>query len=69
MTPSYKNNPIYLKFKTPHYSFNLTLTKTDSKIYDTYYFLVGENDNPCLEGHITLENKTNLQYIFILKLK
>lgn len=53
----------YLKFRTPHYSFNMTLTKSMSKIYDTYYFLVGEKDNPCLDGHVTLENKTtNTRY-------
>ena len=34
----------YLKIKTQHYSFNLKLTKLDSPIYDTYYFLVGDKD-------------------------
>jgi hypothetical protein len=49
----------YLKFKTPHYSFQMEISKVESSVYDMYYFLVGDKENPCLDGHITLENKTN----------
>lgn len=49
---------IYLKFKTPHYSFQMKLTKNEGS-YNSYNFLVGNASSPCLEGLIILENKTN----------
>jgi hypothetical protein len=52
-------NPIYLKFKSPHYSFFMTVNKVVSPVYNSYYFIIGDKNDPCLEGIITLDSKTN----------
>ena len=51
-------SPIFLKFTTPHYNFELTLTETN-KPFHTFHFIVGNEQNPCLDGNIILENNTN----------
>lgn len=42
----------YLEFQTPHYTFQMKITKKE----DTYYFIVGDEKVPCLEGIVTLEH-------------
>jgi len=51
-------NPIILKFTTPHYKFELTLTQTSKEPLRTFTFLVGDKNKPCLNGIIMLENNT-----------
>lgn len=51
-----KENTSYLEFQTPHYSFQMNITKKEDT-NTRYYFLVGNHDKPCLEGLITLEYK------------
>lgn len=46
----------YLEFQTPHYSFQMNITKKEDT-NTRYYFLVGNPDKPCLEGIVTLEYK------------
>lgn len=52
---SVKRPTTSFQIKTPHYSFHITFTKSEDKLVE-YYFLVGEKNNPCLDGNITLEN-------------
>jgi len=47
----------HLGFKTPHYQFNMTVTETN-EVHRRYMFLVGDENDPCLEGNIILENRT-----------
>jgi hypothetical protein len=49
----------FLKFKTPHYSFQMEIIKNNNSVYNSYYFIVGDKQSPCLEGSIILENTTN----------
>jgi hypothetical protein len=49
----------YLKFKTPHYSFQMEIIKNKNTAYNSYHFIVGDKQSPCLEGSINLENTTN----------
>lgn len=51
-------NPTYLKFTTPHYKFELTLIESNTTMH-SFNFIVGSKLNPCLEGNIILENRTN----------
>lgn len=57
MAVIFNDNSKYLKFITPHYSFQMTITKNNIS-YHSYNFLVGNDKSPCLEGSIILENKT-----------
>jgi len=45
----------FLRFTTPHYKFDLTLTETKESVRK-FYFIVGDKTKPCLEGSIILEN-------------
>lgn len=45
------------RFTTPHYKFEMTITETLKPLH-TFHFIVGDKDNPCLEGNIILENNT-----------
>ena len=55
-------NTTYLQFQTPHYSFQMKITKPVS-VYNEYCFIVGDELKPCLEGHIRLDyKKTNDRY-------
>lgn len=49
----------YLKFKTPHYSFQMEIIQNKKTVYNSYYFIVGNKQSPCLEGSINLETTTN----------
>ena len=48
----------YLEFQTPHYKFQMKITKTENS-HVRYNFMVGDYKQPCLEGIITLENKSS----------
>lgn len=49
--------PTILKFTTAHYSFEMTVSK-ELKPLHRFTFLVGNPNEPCLEGNIILENNT-----------
>lgn len=49
----------HLKFKTPHYSFQMEIMQNKKTVYNSYYFIVGDKQRPCLEGSINLETTTN----------
>jgi hypothetical protein len=49
----------YLKFKTPHYSFQMEIMQNKKTVYNSYYFIVGDKQRPCLEGSINLETTSN----------
>lgn len=51
------SEPLYLKFTTPHYSYELTLLESHTPLHK-FIFIVGNKDKPCLEGSIILENNT-----------
>jgi hypothetical protein len=62
MTSQEDPNITNLEFQTPHYKFQMKITKTEDK-NETYHFIVGDDKQPCLEGIIILENKSsNSQY-------
>lgn len=48
----------YLELQTPHYKFQMKITKTENS-HVRYNFMVGDDKQPCLEGIITLENKSS----------
>jgi hypothetical protein len=50
-----QEDPIYLEFQTPHYTFQMKITKKEDMFY---YFSVGDDIIPCLEGIIILENQS-----------
>ena len=54
---SLQEDPIYLEFQTPHYTFQMKITKKEDNNV-RYNFMVGDKEHPCLEGIITLENKS-----------
>lgn len=49
----------FLKFKTPHYSFQMEIIQNKKTVYNSYYFIVGDKQAPCLEGSINLETTIN----------
>jgi hypothetical protein len=57
MTSQEDPNITYLNFQTPHYNFQMKITKKEDT-HLRYYFIVGDTTLPCLEGCITLENKS-----------
>jgi hypothetical protein len=57
MTTQGPPNTTYIEIETPHYKFEMRMTRTEEK-HETYYFIVGDKGKPCLEGNITLENKS-----------
>jgi len=48
----------YLELQTPHYKFQMKITKKENS-HVRYNFMVGDYKQPCLEGIITLENKSS----------
>jgi hypothetical protein len=65
MTSQEDPNITYLEFKTPHYTFQMKITKKE-ETHECYHFIVGDDKQPCLEGIILLSsnslynNKTTL---------
>ncbi len=57
MTSHEDPNITYLELHTPHYKFQMKITKKEDT-HTRYYFIVGDDKRPCLEGIITLENKS-----------
>jgi len=53
---SQEDNTKYLQVQTPHYKFEMKITKKE-ELY--YYFSVGDDKMPSLEGVIRLEDKYN----------
>ena len=47
----------YLELQTPHYKFQMKITRHEQS-HPLYSFSVGDDTMPCLEGVITLENKS-----------
>jgi len=56
MTSQELDNTKYLQVETPHYKFEMKMTKKE-ELY--YYFTVGDGYIPSLEGSINLENKSS----------
>jgi hypothetical protein len=56
MTTQGPPNTRYIEIQTPHYKFEMRITRAEEK-HESYYFIVGDKGKPCLEGNITLENK------------
>jgi len=50
-------NITYLELQTPHYKNQMKITKKEDT-HTRYYFIVGDDKQPTLEGIITLENKS-----------
>ena len=46
---------IYLELQTPHHKFQMTITRNEDT-HSRYYFIVGDDKQPCLEGIITLSS-------------
>jgi hypothetical protein len=62
---SSQEHQIYLEFQTPHYKFQMKITKKEEILY---YFSVGDDIIPCLEGIIILENQSaNLTRINVIE--
>lgn len=57
MTSHGPPNTRYIEIQTPHYKFEMRITRTEEK-NETFSFIVGDKGNPCLEGNIKLENKS-----------
>jgi len=53
---SQEDNTRYLQVQTPHYNFEMKITKKE-ELY--YYFTVGDGYIPSIEGSINLENKSS----------
>jgi hypothetical protein len=58
MAVIFNDDNTFLKFKTPHYSYQMIIKQTKIS-HRSYNFLVGNKETPCLEGTIILENITN----------
>ena len=59
-----ENKPIILRFTTPHYQFDMSVTENRTS-HRMIHFITGNESTPCLEGIITLENLTgNERYDF-----
>jgi len=56
MTSQELDNTRYLQVQTPHYNFEMKITKKE-ELY--YYFTVGDGYIPSIEGSINLENKSS----------
>ena len=70
---SQEDNTRYLEVETPHYNFQMKMTKKEHTYqmvtYDIYYFSVGDDKMPSLEGVIRLEdNRAHLTEIRALQL-
>ena len=47
----------YLNIHTPHYTYHMEIYKIKSA-YNSFNFLVGDKNNPCLDCSIILDNTT-----------
>jgi hypothetical protein len=64
---SQEDNTKYLEVQTHHYNFQMKMTKKEDTYQmvnrDIYYFSVGDDKIPCLEGNILLDDTVDLTTI------